>query len=372
MRNRMLTTAWLLAAILPNVSMAQDVHREGSWEWNLSAGALRVDPFLRDFLTSGSPETRFGDPANLRRIRLAVEGRVGYNFTPNLGLSLSVTDAIGNGVSILNLGESFTYTFDLNDRTSPFVIVGADLTRINGGNGRVTHSTWGAHAGLGVRRMLTDELALRAEARVQVAGYNEVPMRISTTYAPIALLGLSYFVGGHAPNVVMAPARACPACAAPLPARVDTVRLSSRPARVDTLRLVRVDTIRLAQPPVMNDDQVILRVQFKTNRTELLPISYSVLNTVAAAIKATPNSTWKVEGHTDSVGTNAANMILSKGRAQTVADYLVSRGIRREILSAEGYGRARPVFSNATAEGRAQNRRVQLRRIPLPPTVKVP
>ena len=299
MRNRMLTTAWLLAAILPNVSMAHDVHREGSWEWNLSAGALRVDPFLRDFLTSGSPETRFGDPANLRRIRLAVEGRVGYNFTPNLGLSLSVTEAIGNGVSILNLGESFTYTFDLNDRTSPFLIVGADLTRINGGNSRVTHSTWGAQAGLGVRRMLTDELALRAEARVQVAGYNEVPMRISTTYAPIALLGLSYFVGGHAPNVVMAPARACPVCAAPLPARVDTVRLSSRPARVDT-------------------------------------------------------------------------MILSQGRAQTVADYLVSRGIRRELLSAKGYGRARPVFSNATVEGRAQNRRVQLRRIPLPPTVKVP
>ena len=170
----------------------------------------------------------------------------------------------------------------------------------------------------------------------------------------------------------MAPARACPVCAAPLPARVDTVRLSSRPARVDTLRLVRVDTIRLAQPPDMNEAQVVLRVQFKTNRTELLPISYAVLNTVAAAIKATPNSTWKVEGHTDSVGTNAANMILSKGRAQTVADYLVSRGIRRELLSAEGYGRARPVFSNATAEGRAQNRRVQLRRIPLPPTVKVP
>ena len=143
-----------------------------------------------------------------------------------------------------------------------------------------------------------------------------------------------------------------------------------RTVRRDTIRTVRVDTVTRAA--TYDTDQVILRVQFRTDRAELLAISHQVLDTVAAAIRATPNSRWQVEGHTDSVGTDAYNKTLSRARAQSVVDYLVSKGVDRGIMTVEGFGFDRQVFSNTTAEGRAQNRRVQLRRIPPAPAVRVP
>ena len=375
MRNTLLKAAWTLSACLPILALAPQAlaqgadgpHRERGWEWSLSGGLLRVDPFLRDFLTSGAPESRFEAPGNLRRLTPVIEGRLGYNFTPNLGLSVSVNDAFRSGVSYLNLGESITYTMNLNDNMSPYIIGGVDLTRITGLNSRITHSTWGAHLGLGIRRMIGDALALRVEGRVQAAGYRENPMPVSTTYAPIGLVGLSYFVGGHGPDQVQVKVP-CPACDAPKPARVDTVRLA-RMTRVDTIRTVRVDTVKVVQE---NVDQLILRVQFRTNRAELLPISYPVLNGIADAIKATPGATWAVEGHTDSIGTKTANQALSEGRAKTVLDYLVSRGVDRKIMEAFGWGETRPIFSNKTEVGRAANRRVQLRRRAPTPDVKVP
>ena len=375
MTNRMRTIAWMLAASLPMLAPARPAQaqapdgpfRERGWEWNLSAGAMRQDPFLRDFLNFGPAATSFAGTSYQRRVNPVIEARVGYLFNENWGLSLSLNDGIGSQVSYLNLGETVTYSMNLDGSLSPFLMLGSDLTRITGQNGRVTHDTWGAHAGVGIRKMIGDAIALRVEARVQSQGYREVGMNNSTTWAPLGLIGLSFFTGGHGPDVVSVP---CPACKPTTIVRVDTVRMARAPARVDTVRMVRVDTVQL--PPIETADQIVLRVQFRTGRSELLPISYGVLNNVASAIKATPNSRWVVEGHTDSVGTSAKNQILSQARAQNVVDYLVKKGIRRDDLEAVGYGAKRQVFSNSTVEGRAQNRRVQLRRRPAPPTEKVP
>lgn len=371
MSNRMRTIAWMLAASMPMLAPAGSAQaqatngpfRERGWEWNLSAGAMRQDPFLRDAVNFGPPSTSFAGSAYQRRINPVIEGRVGYLFDENWGLSLSVNDGIGSQVKYLNLGQTITYSMNLDGSLSPFLMLGADLTRITGQNDRVTHSMWGAHAGVGVRQMIGDAIALRAEARVQSQGYREVGMRNSTTWAPLGLIGLSFFTGGHGPEVVSAP---CQACKPTTIVRVDTLRMARAPFRVDTVRMVRVDTVQL--PPIETADQLVLRVQFRTNRTELLPISYPVLNGIAGAIKATPNSRWMIEGHTDSIGTSAANVILSEGRAKTVLEYLVNQGVQRSILEARGYGETRPIFSNLHPEGRAANRRVQLRRRPLPPT----
>ena len=130
------------------------------------------------------------------------------------------------------------------------------------------------------------------------------------------------------------------------------------------------DTVRIPAPSSV--DQVILRVQFRTDSATLLAISGPVLDTVAAAIRETPGSRWQVEGHTDNTGSAAENKALALARAQSVVDYLVSKGVDRSILTAQGFGPDRPVFSNSTDAGRAQNRRVQLRRIPPPPTTRVP
>jgi outer membrane protein OmpA-like peptidoglycan-associated protein len=254
-------------------------------------------------------------------------------------------------------------TADLNQKTTPYAIVGTEFTRIDGENDRVTHSTWGAHAGAGIRHMIGAKVAIRAEGRVQLSHYNEVPMDQHTVYSPMGTLGLSYFTRGRtAPEVVIVAAPA-----SPQPFRIDTFYS----VRVDTVRDVRVETVYRdvpSAPSSSSSDQVVLRVQFRTGGAELLPGSRTVLNTVAAAIKETPDSRWQVEGHTDGVGSDAANKKLSQARAQAVVDYLVSRGVQSGALSAVGYGEERQVFSNSTAEGRAENRRVQLRRLPPPPT----
>ena len=364
MSNRILKTAWMLAACVPALATAQmpaqAPTRVGSWEFSLGAGGVLVDSKLKDFLASGAPESRFAKTNSPSAFAPTAVARLGYNIGPHLGVSISGEAAMGSGIKYYTPGAALTYTMDLDAKTSPFLLVGSEITRIEGENGRITHSLFGAAAGAGVRHMLSDNMALRAEVRAKYAKYNEVPMASHNTITPLATIGFSWFMGGNKPQpmAMMMPMHHDTVHTV----RVDTIRAVVR----DTLRMVRVDTVAL------NLDQVVLRVQFRTAKAELLPISYPVLNTVAKAIKATPNSHWMVEGHTDSVGTAAYNQTLSQARARTVLDYLVTQGVDRGILQSVGFGYDRPVFSNTTVEGRAENRRVQLRRIPPPPTVQVP
>ncbi len=108
---------------------------------------------------------------------------------------------------------------------------------------------------------------------------------------------------------------------------------------------------------------VLEGVTFETAKATLLPESQVTLDRVAASLAAHPDLKVEVAGHTDSRGRRAANIRLSQARAQAVADYLVGRGIAASRLSAKGYGPDRPVGDNATEEGRARNRRVELLRV---------
>ncbi len=102
-------------------------------------------------------------------------------------------------------------------------------------------------------------------------------------------------------------------------------------------------------------------VLFTSGKSELLPAAQVKLNDVAKAlIEQDPDSKMVVEGHTDSQGTAAANQDLSQRRAQAVRDYLVSRGIAGDRVTAQGFGPTRPIGENGSAEGRANNRRVEI------------
>jgi len=101
-------------------------------------------------------------------------------------------------------------------------------------------------------------------------------------------------------------------------------------------------------------------VLFPSGEAALLPAAMSSLENVATALKSTPDRNITVEGHTDSVGSRAFNMDLSLRRAQSVRDYLVSRGLPSETVKANGVGPDRPIASNGTADGRANNRRVEI------------
>jgi outer membrane protein OmpA-like peptidoglycan-associated protein len=102
-------------------------------------------------------------------------------------------------------------------------------------------------------------------------------------------------------------------------------------------------------------------VLFVTAKADLLPAAMLKLNDVAnALIKEDPLSKIVVEGHTDSQGGAAYNQDLSQRRAQVVRDYLVSRGIAADRLTSQGFGPTRSIADNNSAEGRANNRRVEI------------
>lgn len=102
-------------------------------------------------------------------------------------------------------------------------------------------------------------------------------------------------------------------------------------------------------------------VLFASAKSDLLPSAQLKLNEVAnALIKVDPLSKMMVEGHTDSQGSAPYNQELSQRRAQTVRDYLVSRGIASDRITAQGFGFTRSIAENTSAEGRANNRRVEI------------
>lgn len=108
---------------------------------------------------------------------------------------------------------------------------------------------------------------------------------------------------------------------------------------------------------------VLEGVNFAVNRAVLTDTSHAILDRVAASLRDLPEVRVEVGGHTDSTGSRALNQRLSQARAEAVRDYLISRGVAADRLEARGYGPDEPVATNRTAEGRAQNRRVELKRI---------
>ena len=101
-------------------------------------------------------------------------------------------------------------------------------------------------------------------------------------------------------------------------------------------------------------------VHFETDKATLTPEGQATLQQAAAAMKSNPNAHLRLEGYTDSTGTAPHNDTLSDQRAKSVVDYLQAQGIERSRLTGEGFGAAKPVDTNATPQGKADNRRVEL------------
>lgn len=100
---------------------------------------------------------------------------------------------------------------------------------------------------------------------------------------------------------------------------------------------------------------------FETGKANLEESSYAVLDELVAYLIRKDDERVEVGGHTDNVGTAANNLKLSTERANTVRAYLLTKGIDPSRVTAKGYGMSMPVASNATAEGKAQNRRTEVK-----------
>ncbi|WP_340076966.1 OmpA family protein [Leptobacterium sp. I13] len=101
-------------------------------------------------------------------------------------------------------------------------------------------------------------------------------------------------------------------------------------------------------------------ILFDTGKSSIKDESEAVLKDIIAILNEYPNSKFTVEGHTDSVGSEKLNQRLSDSRANSVKEYLIANGVDAFRLSALGYGESKPIASNATRAGRAQNRRVEI------------
>jgi OOP family OmpA-OmpF porin len=114
------------------------------------------------------------------------------------------------------------------------------------------------------------------------------------------------------------------------------------------------------KPQEIKQTLILKGVNFKTASAELLEESYYVLETVFNSLEAYPEIRIEIGGHTDNQGSNDYNLALSYDRAKSVMEYFVMRGINQSRVIARGYGKDRPIASNATPEGRAKNRRVEV------------
>ncbi|MFT5584255.1 MAG: outer membrane protein OmpA-like peptidoglycan-associated protein [Cognaticolwellia sp.] len=131
----------------------------------------------------------------------------------------------------------------------------------------------------------------------------------------------------------------------PIPPQADPARSNGCPSRV----IVTADAI-----------EILDMVYFNTGKASIKSVSYPLLDDVATVLINNPDLTLiEVAGHTDSQGKNKSNLDLSQRRAESVKTYLVSKGVDAKRLSPKGYGEEKPTDTNDTADGRANNRRVE-------------
>jgi outer membrane protein OmpA-like peptidoglycan-associated protein len=105
---------------------------------------------------------------------------------------------------------------------------------------------------------------------------------------------------------------------------------------------------------------LIVNMLFDFNKASLKPGAREKLAKVAGIVLAYPGLNLALEGHTDSIGGDEYNMVLSEKRADAVREYLVAQGVSSNSVTAKGLGKSDPVATNATAEGRQRNRRVEM------------
>ncbi len=127
-----------------------------------------------------------------------------------------------------------------------------------------------------------------------------------------------------------------------------------------------IKNIRIAQGGVelydklMQDGKIIANgIKFDVSKATIRPESMGVINSICQLMKEHPELKFSVEVHTDSDGDDASNQSLSEKRAKAVADQLISMGIEASRLQSKGWGESKPIADNSTAEGKANNRRVE-------------
>ena len=135
------------------------------------------------------------------------------------------------------------------------------------------------------------------------------------------------------------------------------VLVVERAAMAQSVGLLKADQMK---KEIDARGRVAVYINFDTDKAEIKPDSQPVIDEIAKLLQGDAALKLSVEGHTDNTGTAARNTTLSGERAQSVMNAMLGKGIAKERLSAKGYGQDKPLADNATDQGRAKNRRVEL------------
>jgi OOP family OmpA-OmpF porin len=330
----------LLAALWPLAAAAGD--EAGHWYFYPFGGGISPDS-KRD--TNG-PAWDYG-------------GGLGYQFTNTWALELYFNrtslrdkfDAQDTTLSQFNL--DVLHIWNRSSVFAPYVQVGAGWLQASE-HGYPNRSFFNAEGGTGAFIKLWEKadgsrsFSLRPDVRARwnhEGASSNVPGNSGSFVDLIYTLGLVLSWGPATPVPAPPPvAAAAPAPPAPPPP---------------------------PPPPAPPADVVLTGVTFATDSATLTAASRPVLDEVARGLKQHPRMKVELQGHTDSTGSAAYNLRLSQRRAESVREYLISAGVPAAQLTARGYGETQPVASNATAEGRALNRRTVMHVLENPGEVPV-
>lgn len=214
-----------------------------------------------------------------------------------------------------------------------------------GTSGRASQSAPGAFAGGGLTYRITDQLSFGGFARFEYTFMGARPLRLDPGQVPeerdsddIRWTSIGFALNYEFPQAEAPPEPVVAAVAPPPPT----------PVREDL--------------PAPTRKKIVLRsVYFEFDRANIGADAAPVLDEAAGLLRDEGDIHIVAEGHTDNIGSDAYNERLGDRRAKAVRAYLINRGIQPRRIRTETYGEARPVATNDTAEGRAQNRRVELR-----------
>jgi outer membrane protein OmpA-like peptidoglycan-associated protein len=325
-------------------------HRNPSWFNSVEIGLY---PTARHY----TPDTHYGGLWGG-----GFTGTLGYQFAPILSLEAGYSDTWNPNIVSQYRGNPLTQlatlSLQLQAPTSfpivPYIAGGAgynwfqfhlpsaiypDLTDIR------TKGFWIWQPAAGFKFKLNYAVALRAEANMQVQHNQRATAG--------GFLGVSFFPGARKP------ARKIRQVTVTYPPVHDTVTVQ----RTDTLRVT--DTVTTQRTVVDTSILFVLSdVNFAFGKSDLRPRAHTVLARDAQQMNspALRNVPVVIEGFTDSIGSDSTNYRLGLARATAVRDYLVSQGVAPDRITTLSGGKTNPIASNRTAAGRAQNRRVVIRK----------
>ena len=328
----------------------------GTVSAEMRAGAVSVSPMIGGYVFEGNQ-----DLDNDLTYGLGI----GYNLTERWGIEAAFnyidteSDIGARDDTDVSLGRlDALYHFNTTGRFVPYLAAGVggiyfDPDRTSSDEDALVNY------GAGVKYFLTENVALRGDVR-HVISFDDTHHNLLYT------AGLTFFFGGEK-KAVAAPA--------PAPAPKPEPKPEPKPAPAPPPKPEPKDSD--GDGVYDNKDEcpgtpagarvdargcwVIEGIFFDFDKSIIKPEGRPVLDEIVTVLNSNPSMRVDIQGHTDSVGSDAWNQGLSERRARAVMKYLVSAGITPERLTAKGFGEGSPATTNETKEGRALNRRVELK-----------